>query len=1031
MSDLCSHRRGRGFRTFSFAALVFIITGLVLAVLYPVSASPPPSFPSLPKQQGEWPAVGVGAGYMRFEHLGIQEGLSDNAVLAVLQDSLGFMWFGTREGLNRYDGYEFTVYSAELDGPNSLSDSTVTALAETSSGTLWVGTQDGGLNRFDTKTRSFTQINLKNDSESITNTQVNVLQVDSLGRLWIATPEGLRRLDLENGSVSIFQSDPGDAGSLSDDDILSLFEDEAGRLWIGTANGLNLYENNNSFTRYLTDVASDVSSITAISSDGEGGLWLGSQGGLLHFDPERESTRVFRHNPNAPDYLSSNRISALFRDSSGRLWIGYEDQGIDLVTEYTGNEISVESFEHQSFDPQSLSHNAVRAISEDEGGLLWFGTHGGGVNKANPATRTFGYYLSDPDNANSPAGGNVTALAFDASRRSLWIGTADNGLDQMNLITGEFKHYQHDPEDINSLDSDQVTLLHIGPQGNLFVETQAGVLEYYDPAVDGFLPALTNLTGYRSGSHITAITHDSQGTLWLSQSSRQLIRVEPDSEVVIRYDLASYASEPIQDLLITDIHADPAGILWLGTDNLGLVRFDQNQGTFTILSTRGDGSGPSHDTLTNIYPGRDGVLWLGTEGGGLNKYEVDTGEFTYFTIEDGLPSNRVYGILEDGLGNLWLSTGNGLVRFDPVTGSIEKFDVSDGLQGNTFNPHAYAAGNRGALFFGGVEGFNAFYPAMIEKNDHIPPVVITEVSLFNRILARNITGCDASLSLTHDQNFLSFEFTALDFASPDNNQYAYRMDGLDEDFVQSGNKRSADYPDLAWGTYTFRLIGSNNDGLWNTEETCLLIDIQAPFWARWWFILLVGLFLAAAVVLGYQWRIRAMEKNRENLAIQVFERTLEIERRRQMASGLSEVIRLINTNQPLGKSLDYIVHQCVGLTSAEKAAIFERVGDQVVARACYPQGETYPVDLTDLESSSARCLLETTLLNRLLIISRLDPETMKSDTSWELVSGDYRTVLCTPVLVEDEVELAIKLSMLGNGQRHQATALEGVGQHHL
>ncbi|MFW5713128.1 MAG: two-component regulator propeller domain-containing protein [Brevefilum sp.] len=664
----------------------------------------------------------------------------------------------------------------------------------------------------------------------------------------------------------------------------------------------------------------------------------------------------------------------------------------------------MESFENQAFNPRSLSHNAVNAIFEDEGGLLWFGTLGGGVNKANPATRNFGYYQSEPDNPDSPTGGNITALAFDGLRRSLWIGTADNGLDRMDLITGEFTHYRHDPDDENSLDSDQVSLLHIDPEGNLLVETQAGRLEYYDSGQGGFLPALSNLAGYRSGSSTTAIANDSHGTLWLSQASRQLLKVDPGREVVARYDLASYASEPIHDIHITDIYADPVGVLWMATENDGLVRFDSNQGAFTIFSAKGNGPGPSHNTLNNIYPSPDGeVLWLGTEGGGLNKFTIETQRFTYFTTDNGLPSNRIYGILEDDFGNLWLSTGNGLARFDPVSEIVQTFDASDGLQGNTFNPHAYAAGDRGALFFGGVDGFNAFYPEMIEENDHIPTLVITEVSLFNQVLARNITGCDAALALTHDQNFLSFEFSALDYTSPENNLYAYMMEGLDSDYIQAGNKRSADYPNLPWGSYTFRLIGSNNDGLWNTDETCLFIDIQPPFWARWWFILLVGLFLAASVILGFQWRTRAIERNRETLALQVFERTMEIERRRQMASGLSEVIRLINTNQPLAKSLDFIVQQCVGLTQASKAAIFERIGDQVVARACYPQGETYPVDLTDSESASARCMLETTFLNRLLIYSRIDPETMKSDTSWELVSGEYRTVLCTPVLVVGEV----------------------------
>lgn len=998
MSLVSSSHQGKIQAIAKLFTLVLLIFGFVFAVLYPVNAASTLS----PLSQEDYPMVGTGAGSMRFTTLGIQEGLSDNSVQALHQDSLGFLWFGTREGLNKFDGLAFTVYTADLDDPDSLSDSTITALSETADGALWVGTQEGGLNRLDPKTQAFTQVNLHESSETIFDPTINILLVDSQDYLWVGTNEGLIRLDPDDGSITRFQHDLDDEKSLSNNKVLALFEDQEGCLWVGTDNGLNRLGRDGAFTRHLTGVSSGVSQVTSIQPADEENLWFGSHGGLIRFNKEEGTYRVFRNNPNDPHSLSSNQISVLYKDRSERIWIGYEDQGVGLVTGFSGERLRVESYEHQAFNPQSLSHNAVRAIFEDEGGLLWFGTQGGGVNKANPATRAFGYYQHEPGNPNSPAGENITSLAFDAPRRSLWIGTGGSGLDRMDLVTGEFVHYQHDPEDDNSLDGDHIFLLHMSSRGNLYVKTEEGVLEYYEPGVDGFLPALSSLVGYRSGSQTTAITHDPDGMLWLGQASGNLLRVDPASDVIVRYDIEAGTPGPLQDIEVTDIYVDPGGVLWLTTANHGLVRFDLEQGTFTNYLAQGEGGGPSHNSLTNIYPGRGGLLWLGTDGGGLNKFDLETGVFTYYTAEQGLPSNRVYGILEDDFGNLWLSTGNGLVKFDPVSESIQTYDSSDGLQGNTFNSHAYAAGG-GALFFGGVDGFNAFYPGRIQRNNHLPPLVITKVMLFNQVLARDITGCTASLTLAHDQNFLSFEFAALDYAEPDQNRYAYRMVGLDDNFIHAGKKRSADYPNLPWGDYTFKLIGSNNDGVWNRNETCLFITIQPPFWARWWFILLVGLFLAGAVILGYKLRTRAIEKNRQDLAVQVFERTMEIERRRQMASGLSEVIRLINTNQPLEKCLDFIVQQSVGLTSASKAAIFERVEDQVLARACYPRGETYPVDLSDPESPSARCLLESTFLNRLLIYSRLDPNTMKSDTSWELVSGQYRTILCTPIVVDEEV----------------------------
>jgi len=1003
MSDQPLSRREKRFSLPFFITLMMFFTGLLLASIYPASATQRQSPFSMPVHQQGWPTVGVGAGYMRFEHLSIQDGLSNNAVSAIWQDSLGYLWFGTREGLNKYDGYTTTVYTAGFNTPGTLSDSFITALAETSDGSLWVGTRDGGLNRLDPKTNRFEQVNLIEEAFSESETHIKTLLVDSQNRLWVGTAHGLVRLEPDDELVFGFRHDPNDEASLSNDAIQSLFKDSEGRLWIGTTNGLNRFENDGTFTRYLTGVSSGVSVVTSITEEADGNLWFGSLGGLIKFDPKQGTYRVFRHNPNDPNSLSSNQINTLKRDRSGRLWIGFDDQGVGLLTDFSDDEIKVKSFQHKNFDPQSLSSNAVRTIFEDAGGLLWFGTEGGGVNKANPRTRKFGYYQHEPGNSNSLAGENITALAFDGDRRSLWIGTAGMGLNRMDLATGEFLHYLHDPQDKNSLDGDYITLLYIGPRGTLYVETQGGRLEYYEPAVDGFLPAFSNQVNYRRGSRTTAITHDSQGIIWLSQADGQLLKIDPVGEEIFQYDLALKAPEPAQEMEIIAIFADPEEILWLATTKQGLIRFDPQQGSFTTHSMQGNQPEPSHQALNSIHPARNGVLWLGTAGGGLIRFNPATGLFTSFTTEVGLPSNQVFGILEDVNENLWMSTGNGLVRFEPSSETFHTFDALDGLQGNTFNPRAFAAGSGGAMFFGGVDGFNAFYPDLIDKNTHEPPLVIKQVMLFNKSLARDLTGCEVSLTLTHDQNFLSFEFAALDYTSPGANTYAYWMEGLEDDFVQAGRKRVADYPNLPWGNYIFRLIGANNDGVWNNQETCLFIEIQPPFWAAWWFILLVGLFLAGAVILGYQWRSRALEKNQQNLVVQVFERTMEIERRRQMASGLSEVIRLINSNQPLNNSLDFIVQQSVGLTSASKAAIFERVEDQVHARVCYPQGETYPVDLTDPNSSSARCLLETTFLNRLLIFSRVDPTTLRSDTNWELVSGEYRTILCTPLLVNDEV----------------------------
>ncbi|QRN82641.1 GAF domain-containing protein [Chloroflexota bacterium] len=630
---------------------------------------------------------------------------------------------------------------------------------------------------------------------------------------------------------------------------------------------------------------------------------------------------------------------------------------------------------------------------------LW----GGGINKANPSTRAFGFYQHNSRNTNSPAADNITALAYDAIRNSLWIGTADSGLDRMNLVTGAFTHFEADPASLTGLKNNEIVLLDVGPDGTLYVSTADGVLQYYDPDIPGFNPVSIKYMVIASDSETTAIAHDSKGSLWFSQDTGELLRLDSSKGQIERYQLTSTALPGLEADMVVTIFVDENGIVWLGTESQGLVRLDSASGEIEAYQYNGTSSGPSHNSITNIVSDNTGTLWLGTAGGGLNRFDPLTEQFSYYTTQDGLPSNRVFGIAQDEFGYLWLSTGNGLARLSPDSGLVRIYDSQDGIQGSDFNPKAYAMGDDGSLYFGGVNGFNAFYPTQISENNHIPPVVITSISLFNKVLETNINDCTTTLTLTESQNFLSFEFAALDYTAPDRNQYAYMMEGLNEDFVYSGTRRYADYPNMPWGSYTFRLIAANNDALWNSDGACVMINIKPPFWATWWFIGLVGLVLAASVVLGYRWRLAQSERIRKMLALQVFERTNEIERRRQIASGLSEVIRLLNTNEPLEKSLDFIVQQAVGLTSASKAVVFDRQGDLIGVRSAYPQGITRPIDLTDLQSTSAGILRESIFLDRLLIYSRIDPLTMKASRKWELVEGDYRTAICVPLLVEEAV----------------------------
>jgi len=1006
MVKLCSGTLKRK-QYFCISLSILIVILVILTPIQISSANDGLQQTQINPLQNEWSAIGSNVGHLRFEHLGVRQGLSENSILAILQDSVGFLWVGTRDGLNKFDGNEFISFQADPLDAGSISDSHITALAETSDSSLWVGTYNGGLNRYDCNNHVFEAFTAdSSDPSALPDNRITALFEDSDGNLWVGTRGGLSVLNLNHWKFTHFQHDPDLPDSLSSNVVQAIIEDSSGKVWIGTDNGLNLINSaEQKFSKFLIDENADLASVRSISDDGQGGLWLGTNGGLIHFDPAKQNYQVFQHQLGNPDTPSSNHVNAVIRDREGNLWVGFEDSGVDLMKTTADGNLTVMNFSHQDDEPDSLSQNKINVIFEDQSGLMWFGTHGGGLNKANPLTQAFGYIPHILDDSNTPSD-DISALAFDAARQSLWIGTAGAGLARMDLVTGEFVHYRHDPDDDNSLENDFVNLLHIGPTGDLYVGTANGPISVFDPATDGFLAFLAGIVGNSTSTTVTAVTHDTEGMLWLVGISGDLLQVDPSGEVIGRYNITSAISGARMggDILLRDIYVDGDGIIWLATMTHGLIRFDRETNEAIILDADGTTRGPSHSNITVIHAdGDEGLLWLGTEGGGLNRYDLGTGEFSYTTTRDGLPSNQIFGIQPDEFGYLWLSTGNGLVRFSPDSGLMSSFDVRDGLQGDTFTHRADVRSDDGALFFGGSNGLNAFYPREIHQNDEVPPIVITSVSLFNEIIATDLNGCFSSLTLTHDQNFLSFTYSALDFTDPGKNQYAYILEGLNDDYVNVGTLRHADFPDLAWGKYTFRVVGSNNDGVWNTSGACLEIEIRPPFWAAWWFIGLVGLLLAVIVVMGYRWRLNSIKEQRQSLAVEVFERTMEIENRRQMALGLSEVVRLLNTNHPLEKSLEFIVQQSVGLTSASKAAIFERKGHWVEAQACYPEGETYPVDLNNPDSASAHCLLDSTFLNRLLIYSRIDPKTMQSDTNWELVSGEYRTILCTPLIVEDEV----------------------------
>jgi len=849
---------------------------------------------------------------LEFEHFSTQQGFAQRSVFSVLQDSLGFMWFGTADGLYRYDGYNFHQYKHIPVDPTSLSHNVVISLYEDRSGALWIGTEGGGLNKFDRDKEIFTRYQYDpTEPFCLSNNTVSSIFEDRSGNLWFGTNGGgLNKLTSgENGLVPLrfihYTHNPQDKSSISSDMVGSIHEDKSGDLWIGTEEGLNKLDPSpddkvsSEFIHYKHDPAdfTSLSSniIISILEDKSGVFWIGTIGGGLNkLIPEERKKRKpafvhFVHNPKDGISLSSNAVSSVFEDHSGNIWIGTLGGGLNKFDR------SKEAFTHYTFDPhdpKGLNGNWVYTIYQDRSGILWIGTMPGGLNKLDPRKKKFDHYRHDPYNSASLSGNRVFSICED-SNRNLWIGTFHAGF---NKLTNQddansppyFLHYEHDPADPNSLSNNSVFSMLEDRSGNLWIGTFGGGLNKLVPEEqEKEHPAFIHFKNNPADAHslsddvIRAIYEDNDGILWIGTENGLNKYVTGDntsaSALFTRYLNNPHDPASLSNNTVWSILRDGQGILWIGTSG-GLNRLNSEDtdnsspGFIHYTHDSSEASSLSNNEVSVIYEDNRGILWIGTSGGGLNKFDRQTEKFTRLDETDGLPNNAISGILEDDQGNLWLSTRKGLSRFNPTTKMFRNYLAEDGLIGDEFQQGAYFKSKAGEMFFGSTDGFIRFHPDSIIDNTIIPSIVITDFLLSNNsvpvgfdrstnrsVLKQSLTGTKL-IELNYYDKIISFEFAALDFHLPGKNRYAYRLEGFDQGWrYTKANMRFATYTNLDPGAYTFMVKGSNNDGIWNEAGTSLRIIITPPWWATWWAYMLYGLS-----IIGLLLSIRRYELNRLN-----------------------------------------------------------------------------------------------------------------------------------------------------------------------
>ncbi|UCF65461.1 MAG: hypothetical protein JSW33_06420 [bacterium] len=853
----------------------------------------------------------------------MEDGLSQSTILAITQDKEGFLWLGTQEGLNRYDGYEFKIFKTDPYSESSISDNWITALEVDRNGNLWIGTSAGGLNFFDKNSNSFIKYrHNEKQSTSISDDRVLSIFEDRQGTIWVGTMGGgLNRFDKEKNIFEHFTFHPKENDITSRFDVTSIIEDSDGNLWWGTiGEGLYCYNWNSQKLRHFKNdiklthsLGSNQISCLYLGDDGK--IWIGTNGaGLNIYDPRTNRFERFRHIPENPFSISNDFIYVIFRDATGIYWIGTDD-GLNQFSSKSGRFLKIMS---DPAEPTSLTNNMVRTIYQDAGGILWVGTYSGALNKFDQKKAVFKNYGQNPAKLHSLSDKNVWAI-FEDDREYVWIGT-NHGLNRLNRNSAKYQHYFNDPTDPGSLSHNLIRTVFQDKSGELWIGTEGGGLNRYDWESEKFERFIHNPKNSMSISDngLRHVFEDSEGNLWIA-TLNGLNKFDKKRKSFKKYFNDPNESKSISGNHVRYIYQDKRGAIWVGTFS-GLSLYIKKDDNFiSFYHNPSNLSSLSNDRVLCMHEDKKGRFWIGTYGGGLDKLEREEFIFKHYSREDGLPNNAVYGILEDEKGFLWLSTNQGLSRFDPETETFINYDSKDGIQGNEFNGNAFFRNKRGEMFFGGINGFTVFSPSLVRNNEHIPLIVLTSIKKYDKPieLGKSITKM-RELELSYLDKFFSFEFAALDFTNPTKNQYSFMLEGFDKDWILSGNRRYANYTNIGGGNYTFRVRGSNNDGLWNEGGTSIRLIIHPPFWETWWFkfllvIIVLGLFYVIVAL-----RMKSINSQKRKLELEVNQRTRELNQSNfellkakrdtdDILNNVAEGIFLINSGLEVGSQYSHVL----------------------------------------------------------------------------------------------------------------------------
>ncbi|HEY5591453.1 MAG TPA: two-component regulator propeller domain-containing protein [Paludibacter sp.] len=940
-----------------------------------------------------------------FRHFKVENGLSENSVFCSIQDSRGFMWFGTKDGLNRFDGQSFSVYHNIPKDKNSIGNNFIRSFHEDKSNTLWVGTEKG-VYLYSYLKNTFQYFDKKTDKNENISQSVNAITEDLKGNKWIATTSGLFKYETATGKLKSYLHNANDKNSISSNFINCVVCDNKGIVWIGTlSNGLCRYNpQKNNFTTYTFSNAkkSYSNSVLRILEDSQGNLILGTVSeGLIFFD---------RVTGKSVSYLMETSLEQIyyFRDifeySPGVYLIGSE-HGLILFERSTGKITEMKS---STLIPNALSDNAIYSIYKDREGGIWVGTYFGGVNYISPKSNSFDLY-SPLEYKNSISGKAVSQFCEDANG-NLWIGTEDGGLNYFDVKNNTFKCYNHQLGK-NSLSYHNVHSLLLDGD-NLWIGTFAGGLNILNIKTGKFtFYTSTDDIHSLSDNNIFSIYKDLTGTIWVG-TINGLNKYDPANNNFDRIpEVASHVH-------VYDILQDHLGLIWVATYGRGLFCYNPKSKVWKLYLNRpNDPNSISHNKIISIYLDDKKRLWFGTEGGGLCQYSYEKNNFTCYDVSSGLPNNVVYMVISDHE-HLWLSTNKGLVRFNVDTKEIKIFTKADGLQGDQFNFKAALKARNGKLYFGGTNGFNSFFPEKLRDNKYIPPIVISNIQLFNKNIPISENNsplkCDISftdkITLNHNQSFVNFEFIALSYCAPEKNQYAYKLEGFDKEWNYIGNDHKISYTNLPSGNYTLHIKGSNNDGQWNTNGVKLRIKVLPPFWESIWAYILYTIILISGSYYFIK-NIKKKQQREEQINLDRVHAEKEIELYNAKIDFFTNIAHEIRTPLSLIKApLDYIIKKYKDKEMNEYLSVMDRNTNRLMALV------NQLLDFRKAEKSSYTVSFKPTNINELLqsLYESFKYSTDSRGLVFELNMPE------TPFIAKADAECIIKIvsNLLSNAIKH-------------